>query len=131
MVRMMLSTVPNTTNELLDELAHQLEEIGVRLRMQYLVRHFEVEAIPPGGRFDRGEVIAAFFNRRHDRSVKVWIGEFMSSTRQDGIGCKIQLCALPPGASPGADHSKRLSTPIVVELHEDEIENKMRELLAQ
>jgi hypothetical protein len=131
MVRMILSTVPDIRSQLLDYFASQLEEVGVKLRLQHFVRHFEIETIPPAGRFDRGEVVAAFYNRRHDRSVKVWIGEFMSSPRQDGIGCKIQLCGLPPGAKPGADHSKRISTPIMVDLNEDDIENKVRDLFEQ
>ena len=107
-----------------------LDEIGNALRMHRVIRHYEIEEYP-ATRSDPGELIGIYFNRRLDRSVEVRIGEYASSTRQDGLACKVRLVGASSSGGRDPLHTKRLSAQHSVTLNFEAIYEMVQGFLSK
>jgi hypothetical protein len=124
----MVELISSSNLGVLEEISDLLVEIGEELSARRVIRHYETESFH-GANGSLEEAHAVFFNSRHDRSVSVWVTDFIGSSRSDGIGCKVQLWGKPSTGKPDAHHSVRLSKQIPVTLCPDKISAAIRELL--
>ena len=124
----MVELINSSNFGVLEEISDLLVEIGEELSARRVIRHYETESFL-GANGYLEEAHAVFFNSRHDRSVSVWVTDYIGSCRPDGIGCKVQLWGKPSAGKPDAHHSVRLSKQIPVSLCPDEISAAIRDLL--
>lgn len=105
-----------------------LNDIGEQLQSECTLQRYEVGSIA-ATQSDAGEVCASYISRRGDRSVFAWVGQSVSSEREDELICALQLRGRSIDFSPEVRHRQRLGNPCRTSINTTSIRSKIETLL--